>query len=473
MNALLELSQITIVSPGNRTLFEGMNLRLGHERVALIGRNGVGKSTLLAVLAGEEEPQSGRVRVRGKPCFVPQALSPPVQGHGAQEGSHGERRLWALRSAVSSGAEILLLDEPTEDLDDAGVTWLRSVLREWPGCLVVASHDRRLLQDFEHFFVASEAGCRCISGTLSAVEAELEREHRAAELRYARRIQQLVRDEAHTLHVERRKARKKRYGRCSELDRATPRIRLNQKRSDAQASHGKLATLREERLEAMRAWSLSARRALAVTLGLELPIPTLPAEDGEDVVVLNDVSARAREGCLFASLDLRVGRDRVAIVGPNGAGKTTLLQVMLGARTPATGTVFRNAKKMASIAQGASDWMLDGSLLTCLLREDPSLTVDDAAALVVAHAFPLALAERPLRTLSPGERARAALLCLFCRAPPATVLVLDEPTYSLDLVGQRAMTAALKAWPGGLVVASHDQAFLAAIGVDRTIHLAR
>ena len=84
----------------------------------------------------------------------------------------------------------------------------------------------------------------------------------------------------------------------------------------------------------------------------------------------------------------------------------------------------------------------------------------------MAHKFPLALGDRPLRSLSPGERARAALICLFRRAPPIEVLILDEPTYSLDLVGQRAMTEALRAWPGGLVVASHDRAFLSAIGAD-------
>jgi ATPase subunit of ABC transporter with duplicated ATPase domains len=115
--------------------------------------------------------------------------------------------------------------------------------------------------------------------------------------------------------------------------------------------------------------------------------------------------------------------------------------------------------------------MLDDTLLSRLCSEDPSLSPRGAAEILVAHRFPLALGGRPLRSLSPGERARAALICLFQRAPPVEVLVLDEPTYSLDLVGQRAMTAALRAWPGGLVVASHDRAFLAAIGVDVILHV--
>ena len=466
MTPLLELSDVTIVTPAGRTLFDGIRLRIGRERVALIGRNGVGKSTLLAVLAGDAEPQAGRVRARGRPHYVPQAVGSLPERIRAMALSHGERRRMALLEAARSGADVLLLDEPTEDLDDASVSWLRGWLREWPGCLVVASHDRRLLEDFEHFLIASESGCRYFPGTRAELDAELEREHRETEQRYAGNLRRLVEREEHTLHVARRKARKKRYGRCSELDRATPRARLNQKRDHAQVSHGRLAKVREQRLDAIRQWSKSTRRALGVSLSIDLLVPTLPAEAEADVLALRDVSARTADRCLFESLDLRVRRERVAVVGPNGAGKTTLLEVMLGRRAPATGSVFRDPSKIGSIAQGATDWMLDETLLSCLHREEPSLSPGDVAELLVAHRFPLALGDRPLRSLSPGERARAALICLFHRTPPVEVLVLDEPTYSLDLVGQRAVTEALRAWPGGLVVASHDRAFLSAIGVD-------
>lgn len=91
--------------------------------------------------------------------------------------------------------------------------------------------------------------------------------------------------------------------------------------------------------------------------------------------------------------------------------------------------------------------------------------------MLVAHKFPLALGQRPLRSLSAGERARAALICLFARLPAPELLILDEPTFSLDLLGQRALTQALRAWPGTLVVASHDREFLSQINVDRTIAL--
>jgi ATPase subunit of ABC transporter with duplicated ATPase domains len=375
-----------------------------------------------------------------------------------------------LTEARSTAAEILLLDEPSEDLDEPGVAWLRSWLREWPGCLVVASHDRRLLGDFRHFFIASESGCRHFAGTLAELDAEMERDHDESQSRYARTLHRLAAEEKHTAHVARRKGRKKRYGRCSELDRATSRMRLNQKRSDAQASQGRLAKVREARLDSLRQWSKSTRRALGVSLPIELSAPELPLAEG-DVLTLHGVSAHTEGRRLFSSLDLRMGRQRLGIVGPNGAGKTTLLQIILGRRAPASGSTVRDSARIGSIEQGGADWMLDESLLTYLTAFGAPVPGEDPAAALVAHKFPLALAGRPLRSLSPGERARAALICLFRRRPPVELLVLDEPTYSLDLVGQRAMTAALRAWPGGLVVASHDRAFLASIGAETLLEL--
>jgi ATPase subunit of ABC transporter with duplicated ATPase domains len=474
MTALVEASNLSIHAPGGRPLFEGLNLRLSADRVALVGRNGVGKSTLLAVLAGNADAREGSVKTASVPHLVPQLLrvaGPRVPAAPAGM-SDGELRKLALLEAKRSGAEILLLDEPSEDLDEGAVSWLRSWLSEWLGCVVMASHDRRLLADFEHFLIASESGSRYFSGTLAELDAELEREHQAAQQRYLRNLNRLSAEEAHTERIARRKARKKRYGRCSELDRGTPRIRLNQKRSDAQVSQGRLAKLREARLDSLRQWSLSTRRTLPVSLSLALPVPVLP-ESAQDLVVLRNVSAYAAHRCLFQSLDLALRRQRLAIVGPNGSGKSTLIELMLGRHTPVSGSAFRDLSRIGAIAQGGADWMLEDSLLSYLAWQRRGETLEELAKLLLAHKFPLALAERPLRSLSPGERTRAALICLFRRSPAVELLILDEPTYSLDLVGQRAMTDALRAWPGGLVIASHDRTLLGELRVDTLIELGR
>jgi ATPase subunit of ABC transporter with duplicated ATPase domains len=465
MQAGIELSNVSIKTPTGRSLFEGLSATIGSEHIAIVGRNGVGKSTLLALLAGEIQESSGQVKVRSEPCYVPQLEA------GELPLSRGEQRRLALERARVSGAEILLLDEPTLHLDEAAVAWLRGWLHTYRGCVLVASHDRRLLADFRHFFVVSESGCHYFAGSLGQLELHLEHDHRAQERRYARNLNRLAEHSAHTEQVARRKARKKRAGRLSELDRATSRMRLNQKRGEAQASHGRLAKLREARLAELRGFTRATRRAVNVELSLELVVPELPTSQGERVLALAGVGAVVNGRTLFQDVDLQLGRQRVAVVGPNGAGKTTLLETLLGQRRPERGSVQVDLSRVGWIEQGGRNWLLDASLYAQLLAL--GFTSDEAARVLVAHQFPLALAERPLRSLSPGERARAALIVLFARSPAVEVLVLDEPTFSLDLVGLRTLTRALQLWPGGLVVASHDRAFLDELGMDRTIVLGR
>jgi ATPase subunit of ABC transporter with duplicated ATPase domains len=463
MPGSIELTEVSVKTASGRALFEGLNLRVDHEHVALVGRNGVGKSTLLSLIAGEAHESSGRVRVRSKPHFVPQLdeRSEPL--------SRGELRRLALEAARTSRAEILLLDEPTLHLDDRAFAWLRAWVAEYPGCVMVASHDRRLLRDFRHFLVLSEAGGHYFGGTLGELEQHLEHDHRAHERRYAHNLRRLADREADTAHTARRRDRKKRSGRTRELDRCTPRIRLNQKRGQAQVYQGRFARIREQRLKALRDWTAASRRALDVSLQLELTVPVLPPASAQPLVTLRRVSARAHDRALFTELDLTLNRERVAVVGPNGAGKTTLLEIITQERRPDSGSAQADLSRIGYIAQGGSNWLLD-----CSLREHLrhlSISDADAARLLVTHRFPLALAERPLRSLSPGERARAALIALFSRPKALELLVLDEPTFSLDLVGLRALEEALRVWPGGLVVASHDREFLAELGIEQTLTL--
>lgn len=415
---LLQTSKLTMSTPSGRRLFQDLTLSLEREKVALVGRNGVGKSTLLEILAGLQTPQSGRVMRHTAPYLVSQLQQP--QGE-----SHGQLRKRRLQEAFRRGPALLLLDEPSQDLDWEGITWLRDQLARWQGGALVASHDTHLLQDFQHFFVLSESGARYFPGSLAQLEVELLREEHASQASYLSGLQRMVDHEEHSDLVARRRARKERYGRVREIDRGSPRVILNLKRSQAQVTHGRQKAERAARLEAIRQLAKAGRRALKVELPLVLPAPTW--------------STNSRH-------------QRTAVTGPNGSGKTTLLETMMSRSDPS---------RLGSIAQGATDWMLEESLLSLLGRPE----------LLIAHKFPLALAQRPLRTLSPGERVRAALICLFQRTPAVELLVLDEPTYSLDLLGKRALTAALKAWPGGLLVASHDLNFLQEIGIEEWLTL--
>jgi ATPase subunit of ABC transporter with duplicated ATPase domains len=503
--ALVELDAVDMDSPTGRPLFRGLSLSLSAgDRVALIGRNGVGKSTLLALLAGRLAPTRGQVIGRTDAVLVEQepssakpvlqrlhdraqqertfehaltqelaaaGLRPLEQLLAAPELSRGEHRKLHLIAAKLAQPELLLLDEPTQDLDATGEAWLLNWVASWRGALIVASHSRAMLRNFEHFFIVAESGCRYIPGTFQALQRQLEREEDDQQRRYIEHLNTLEDEERHNMALIQRRKRKKNLGRLHELRRRTSRMRLNEKRAQAQESQAKAANVRKDRIEAARNWAKATRAAMTVKLPLDALVTALPEPDGIPNITLDNVGMQLGERRLFEAVTTRIARERIGVMGPNGSGKTTLLRIMLGELAPTEGTAKCRSERIGSIAQGATNWITNDSLLERLFDDSDCVTLDEAAQLLLAHRFPLALAERPMSSLSPGERVRAALICLFRRTPTVELLVLDEPTLSLDFVGLAALQTALKAWPGGLVVASHDREFLEAIGIEQSINL--
>ncbi len=462
---ILRVSNLVLKTPSDRVLMDALNLQLAKgDRVALIGRNGVGKSTLLEVLSGVQSPSVGRVECHATALLVRQNIK-----LAGRDQSHGEARRHALRAAFLAKPELLVLDEPTQDLDAEGVEWLIGMLRTWHGALLCVSHSELLLAEFHHFFIVAESGCRYLAGTYSAVAATLAQEDFLEQRRYLRTLNTLTRQEQRNALVRRRRQRKKNGGRVRELDRAPSRAKLNAKRSYAQESQGKQAKLQNARIETRRALAKATRRTLEVNLAMGESACVLQEGSSADNIELESVRIVRRARVLVDSLTLRVCRERVAITGANGSGKTSLLAVMLGTLAPTAGSAHRSSR-IGSIAQGATDWMLQDSLLETLLQSTDT-HMEKTISLLVEHRFPLALAKRPFRTLSPGERLRAALICLFEKSPQIEVLILDEPTYSLDRIGQDALQSVLRSWKGGLVVVSHDRSFLDALQIDREIVL--
>jgi ATPase subunit of ABC transporter with duplicated ATPase domains len=465
----LAATDLSIETPSKRLLIAELQMRLEGEHVAVVGRNGVGKSLLLEVLAGCAEAARGRVECRGARHLVPQRL-PGGTAEGAGQ-SAGETRRALLRAAFARRPDFLLLDEPSQDLDEEGIGWLLQAVEFEAAGLVVVSHDRCLLRCFEHFFIVEERGCRLFSGSFEELQLDFARRAQEANDKYAAELQRLLEKEQHNASIRRRRARKKAGGRVRELKRCPARARLNQKRDYAQVYQGKREGVRQQRIQAARDWARETRRTLSVELSLDFALPPLPEPGERPVVELRGVSVDAGGRRLIADLTLRLTRERLAVVGPNGSGKTSLLKVMTGELPPATGKVRRFDERIGSIAQHADNWLSEESLLSLLLSTSAHGSPAEVIRRLAAHRFPLALAERPLCSLSPGERARAALMCLFERRPAIELLILDEPTAELDLVGLEALERVLAAWPGGLVVVSHDPEFLESIGVSQRLEL--
>lgn len=490
---LVKVENLDLSTPTGRPLFQGLNVEISeHDQVAMIGRNGVGKTTLLKILTGEvDRPE---VTLHTAAYLVPQDLGNasdsiraarkllgpsdlaeaglPVQLLSQDTCSPGEQRTLHLLAARTTQPDLLVLDEPTSDLDEERIDWLLSWLRDWSRGLVVVSHNRKLLRLFNHFFLIAESGCRYLSGRLEEVEDYLKQDEHQKQLQYVSNLNSLTQKEEKNERVNNRHDRKKNRGRLNELGRCTSRMKLNEKRSYAQVKQGKRKKLWKQRISASRALVEATRRALSVQLDLKLIAPE-PVATADKIVEALDVSAVIDGREIFSNVSMCVQpSDRIIVSGRNGVGKTTLLSILAGQRAPTKGYIKSDVSRIGPIEQGAANWLSEEGLIANL-QIASNASLDQVAQILATHRFPFALAERPLLSLSPGERVRAALICLFHRSPAIDLLVLDEPTVGLDFVGLGALRDALKSWRRALVVVSHDRDFVDSIGPNFQIRLER
>ena len=488
---LVKVKSLDVCTPGGRQLFQDLNVEISHDQVAMIGRNGVGKTTLLKILAGEVDRHE--VVLSTVPYFVPQELGPTSGtislarkwfngGELADAGlssdlllqdacSPGEQRKLHLLAARKARPELLILDEPTSDLDEQGIDWLVRWLSKWQRGLLLVSHNRMLLRQFQNFFVIAESGCRYLSGGLKEVKACLETEGLRKQRQYVSNLNALIKKEKKNERVNNRHDRKKNRGRLNELGRCPSRVKLNDKRSYAQVKQGRRKKLWRKRIADSREWAEATRRALDVRLDLKLTAPPQPTDTPDEIVDVNAVTAVIDGREIFSNVSMCVRRsDRIVVSGANGSGKTTLLNILAGQRQAERGQVVGDYSRIGMIAQGAANWQSDLGLIANV-QAVCDATLQDVAKILVGHQFPFGLAQRPIKSLSPGERVRAALICLYHRSPAIELLVLDEPTVGLDFVGQSALGDALKVWPGAMVVASHDRDFIESIGVGCEVKL--
>ena len=170
------------------------------------------------------------------------------------------------------------------------------------------------------------------------------------------------------------------------------------------------------------------------------------------------------------SFDVR-GPERIAIRGANGSGKTTLFRLLTGELTRASGDIGRFTDRIAVLDQHIGLLDPELSILDNLRRLNPELTANEAHAALARFAFRNRAALQIAASLSGGERLRAGLACVFARPQPPFLLLLDEPTNHLDLASIEELEGALKGFDGALIVVSHDETFLQAIGIEREIVL--
>ncbi len=522
MPTSITLSDISWSAPDGHSLFNGLSLTLGPERTGLVGRNGVGKSTLLRLISGKASPAAGSVSVSGRIGMLRQevqvapedtvadlfgvtgalaVLSRAETGDATVDElasadwtledrlaaalvrvgldaspdarlaalSGGQRTRAGLAALVFDAPDVLLLDEPTNNLDRDGRAAVLDLLAGWRGGAVVVSHDRELLETMDAIVELTSLGATRYGGGWSLYRAQKARELAAAahDLDTAERQREEVRRAAQA-RAE-RKARTDSAGRRLRASGSQSKMLMDKAKERSEATGGASARLAEARMADAESAVDTARERIEVleTVKMDLPPSGLPA--GREVLTVQGLSAGYRAPVLRDLSFSVVGPDRVAVTGPNGAGKSTLLKVLTGALPPLSGTA-RVHVPFAMLDQSLGALDPKRSVLDNYRARNPGCDVNAARAVLARFLFRGDAALVKAGRLSGGQMLRAGLACALGGEPPE-LLILDEPTNHLDIEAVEALEACLRGYDGALLVVSHDRAFLDAVGIGREVAL--
>ncbi|MFF4579549.1 ABC-F family ATP-binding cassette domain-containing protein [Streptomyces sp. NPDC001389] len=510
--------------PDGTPVLEGFQWTVGPGRTGLIGLNGCGKSTLLKLVAGALTPSAGQVSVAGTLGYLPQdatldtalrvdealgirtartALHAIEAGEATEanfaavgddwdveeralavldqlglarigldrtvgELSGGECVLLRLAALLLARPDVLLLDEPTNNLDLRARRRLYAAVETWSGVMVLVSHDRELLERVDQIADLRDGEVRWYGGNFGDYERMLAAEQESAErmVRVAEADVQRQKRELADAHLK--LARRKRYAQKMHDTRREPKIVMNARKSAAQESAGKHRTMHAEKLADARERLDQAVEAVRDDAAIRIELPATQVPPGRRVLTLTDLRPAHGAG-VEGEWEVR-GPERIALVGANGSGKTTLLRTLAGQLPPVSGEAVTHVP--ARLLPQRLDVLDDArSVVENVARFAPHASDNTIRARLARFLFRGGKADRAAGTLSGGERFRAALAALLLAEPAPQLLMLDEPTNSLDLASVRQLGEALESYEGALVVASHDVPFLESVGITRWLLL--
>ena len=506
-------------APDGTAVLRDLTTSFAAERIGITGRNGVGKSTLLRLIAGDVPPTTGQVTISGTIARLRQStqvapgetiadlmaitpalaaleraaageasvdelaeidwtLEPRAQEALAALGlaapldtplahlSGGQRMRAALAGAVFAAPDFLLLDEPTNDLDVAGRAAVADLLRGWRTGALVVSHDRALLEEMDAIVELTSLGAQRYGGNWSAYRARkaIELDVAAHDVAVAERRVAVVKRTAQQTaeRQQRRDAAGARKGAKGDL----PKILLGMRRDRAEKSGGDNARLAERQIaDASQALATAAEKIervqpLKVTLARTGLAGSQRVLDVDHVTFGYDAPVLDR-----VSLSL-TGPERVAITGANGTGKSTLLALIARHLSPQAGAIRRHVP-LVMVDQQVSLLHARETIAANFARHHPHVDNNACRAALARFGFRAEAADKVVDTLSGGQRLRAGLACVLGGPVLPGLLLLDEPTNHLDLESIAAVEAGLQAYDGALLVVSHDAAFLDAIGLTR------
>lgn len=528
---MLTLQNISYTHQNKDLLFSDINLTVNnHEKTALIGNNGVGKSTLLKIIAGELQPTYGQIIVETEPYYVPQifgqfnhlniaqalliedklnALKEILNGNTSEENFNLLNDDWTIEDrckealnywqlddldlsqkmeTLSGGqktkvflagisihqSELVLLDEPSNHLDVSGRRLLYDFIQSTKGALIVVSHDRKLLNLLDTVCELSKQGINVYGGNYDFYKEQKQIENNA--------LDQDIQSKEKALRKAKEKERET-IERQQKLDTRAqkglgkaglPKIVSNTLRNNAERSTAKIASVHSEKIGSISQDLQELRSALPDIDKMKFGFGNSALHKGKILFTAKDINFAYNTQPLWKdNLNFQItSGERIALKGQNGSGKTTLIKLILGDIEPQTGTIYRADNKAVYIDQDYS--LLDNKLKVYEQAQQfngSSLQEHEIKIRLNRFLFTKDDWDKSCSALSGGERMRLLLCCLTINSKSPDIIIFDEPTNNLDIQNVEILTAAINEYQETLIVVSHDETFLEQINIERTIEL--
>ncbi len=528
---MLILQNISYQLPNKDLLFENISFSLiKHEKIALIGHNGVGKSSLLKIISKEFFPNDGLMKLESEPYSVPQqfgqfddltiagalkvetkinALKEILNGHVTEKFLNDLNDDWPIEDRcrealeywdligldlnqklknLSGGQktkiflagiqihqpELILMDEPSNHLDSYGRKQLYEFIQSTNSSLIVVSHDRKLLNHLNGIYELSPNGIKIYGGNYEFYKEQKQIENNALSNDIQSKEKALKKAKQKERETLERKQKLDARGKRQQEKSGTARIMMNTLRNNAENSASKLKNVHTEKIENISHELRELRSSQSGFEQMKFGLDSSSLHKGKILFAASDLNFGYDEKFIWKeNLDFQIlSGERVVVRGINGSGKTTLIKLILGSLAPQTGQMLRVENRSVYIDQDYS--LIDDkkSVYEQAQHSNQSgMEEHEVKIRLNRFLFPKEDWDKPCAALSGGERMRLLLCCLTINSQSPDVIVLDEPTNNLDLQNIEILTAAINEYRGTLLVVSHDVCFLEQIKVERAIEL--
>ncbi|WP_131782401.1 ribosomal protection-like ABC-F family protein [Legionella gresilensis] len=509
--------------------FKDISLSLTQKRYGIVGDNGVGKTTLLKILAKALKPEQGSLEIQGSVEYCPQvnsynnrssvaellgihnklkALDRIAQGYFLENDydligsdwdiktraqqilidlgleaigfertitslSGGQKTKCWLARAMLSDTDFILLDEPTNNLDTETKDYFFNWLQKTKQGIIIASHDRQLLNYVDEIIELTSIGIKHFGGNYTFYQEQKIIEQQTIQQQFMAAKKQLKNTE-HTIQETREKhERRRKKGQALRKAGKIDKLAANAKqgRSEKTQSKNKIQAAHSMQKAQDKVQAIKSRIEIKEKINANLDATILPAN--KIIINIEELTfGFNKQKPLFINFNLTLlGKDRLAITGKNGAGKSTLIKIILGHLKPQEGKIYRGFSVACYLDQNLNYLDESLTLVENLCLKNPSFSLQEAYARLAAFNFRNKLAMKRASELSGGEYMRAGLAISLAAEKQPQLLILDEPTNHLDIRSIEAIEEMICAYQGTLIVVSHDQNFLTNIGITNSIHL--